>query len=487
MTATSYLGKPTSRVDGRAKVTGTAKYAAEYNVAGVAHGVVVSSAIAKGRIKRIDAADALAVEGVLDVFTHEHRPALASSDEKYKDEVAPPGSPFRPLYDDEFSSAVSRWRWSSRRNSRSRGLRLRSYASSMSKRRMSPTSKRNASTPRSRSRTAPDSTRAAIPRRRSSRRPCGSKPNIACRSSTTIRWRHSQRRRSGKATTRSPSSTRRRDRRTAGTTSPTCWGCRATRCACCRLMSAAHSDPGLRPQYQLPLAALAARALKRSVRVTLTRQQMFTLGYRAANVQTLGARGRQRRPTRLVPARRRGHDLAIRGIPAGLRQLVEPASIAAQTASSAKGSSSSTRTRPATCAAPGGAEGAYAIECAMDELAYAANIDPLELRLINYSDKDQIEDQPYSSKQLRECYRQGAEKFGWSKRNPQPRLDEGRQRAGRLGHGDRHLGSDADQGERQGGADRQWQRRDRKRDRRYRTGHLYDDGPARRRDARRAA
>src|SRR5207245_2802405 len=53
MTATSYLGKPTSRIDGRAKVTGLAKYAAEYNVSGLAHCCVVSSAIAKGRIKRI--------------------------------------------------------------------------------------------------------------------------------------------------------------------------------------------------------------------------------------------------------------------------------------------------------------------------------------------------------------------------------------------------------------------------------------------------
>src|SRR5690348_4949369 len=100
MTATSYLGVPIARIDGRAKVTGRAKYAAEYNVPGVAHGVIVSSTIAKGRIARIHAADALAVEGVLDVFTHEHRPKLASSDENYKDEVAPEGSPFRPLYDD---------------------------------------------------------------------------------------------------------------------------------------------------------------------------------------------------------------------------------------------------------------------------------------------------------------------------------------------------------------------------------------------------
>src|SRR6266571_9060787 len=100
MAATSHLGKPTSRIDGRAKVTGAAKYAAEYNVPGLAHGFVVSSAIAKGRIKRIDTADALAVPGVLDVLTHAHRPKLASSDDKYKDEVAPDGSPFRPLYDD---------------------------------------------------------------------------------------------------------------------------------------------------------------------------------------------------------------------------------------------------------------------------------------------------------------------------------------------------------------------------------------------------
>ena len=57
----------------------------------------------------------------------------------------------------------------------------------------------------------------------------------------------------------------------------------------------------------------------------------------------------------------------------------------------------------------------------MDELAYASRINPLELRLINYSDKDQIEDRPYCSKELRACYRQGAEKFGWSDRNPQPR------------------------------------------------------------------
>ena len=94
---------PTSRVDGRAKVTGAAKYAGEFNVAGLAHGAVVTSTIAKGRIARIDTSEALRVEGVLDVLTHENRPPHGrASTSAYKDDVAPEqGSPFRPLYDDK--------------------------------------------------------------------------------------------------------------------------------------------------------------------------------------------------------------------------------------------------------------------------------------------------------------------------------------------------------------------------------------------------
>jgi len=63
----------------------------------------------------------------------------------------------------------------------------------------------------------------------------------------------------------------------------------------------------------------------------------------------------------------------------------------------------------------------YALESAMDELAVALKLDPVELRLRCYSDRDQNEDLPYTSKHLRECYRQGAEAFGWGKRNPEPR------------------------------------------------------------------
>ena len=97
----SYIGTATSRVDGRAKVTGEAKYAGEFNVPGLVHGYVIESTIPKGRIARIDTSGALSIAGVIDVLTHLNRPPMADKDDAYKDEVAPEkGSPYRPLYDD---------------------------------------------------------------------------------------------------------------------------------------------------------------------------------------------------------------------------------------------------------------------------------------------------------------------------------------------------------------------------------------------------
>ena len=95
-----YIGTATSRIDGRAKVTGAAKYAAEFKATGLAHGSVVTSTIPKGRIAHIDVSEALRVDGVIDVLTHTNRPRMADADSAYKDDVAPDGSPFRPLYDD---------------------------------------------------------------------------------------------------------------------------------------------------------------------------------------------------------------------------------------------------------------------------------------------------------------------------------------------------------------------------------------------------
>jgi xanthine dehydrogenase molybdopterin-binding subunit B len=97
---TTYIGAPISRIDGEAKVTDAAKYADEFGTADLAHASIIASTIPKGRIARIDVSKALSVEGVIDVLTHQNRPPMASTDKAYKDDVAPEGSPFRPLYDD---------------------------------------------------------------------------------------------------------------------------------------------------------------------------------------------------------------------------------------------------------------------------------------------------------------------------------------------------------------------------------------------------
>jgi xanthine dehydrogenase YagR molybdenum-binding subunit len=71
--------------------------------------------------------------------------------------------------------------------------------------------------------------------------------------------------------------------------------------------------------------------------------------------------------------------------------------------------------------APGEATGSIALESAIDEIAEACGIDPLDFRLKNYAEVEPITGKPFSSKALRECYAKGAEKFGWSKRPQQPR------------------------------------------------------------------
>jgi xanthine dehydrogenase YagR molybdenum-binding subunit len=76
---------------------------------------------------------------------------------------------------------------------------------------------------------------------------------------------------------------------------------------------------------------------------------------------------------------------------------------------------------PTFMRAPGESTGSFALESAMDELAVALRMDPIELRLKNYAEKDPGSGKPWSSKSLRECYRVGAERFGWSKRTPAPR------------------------------------------------------------------
>jgi xanthine dehydrogenase YagR molybdenum-binding subunit len=154
--------------------------------------------------------------------------------------------------------------------------------------------------------------------------------------------------------------------------------------------------------------------------VVLTRQQMYGLGYRPATIErvALGAKpdGMLDAVTHeAIAATSRFEDFS-RNDTAWAEQLYK-------SANAKYVHKLAHLDLPTSCdmRAPGAATGVYALESAMDELAVKLKLDPVELRLRCYSERDQSEDLPYSSKQLRECYRQGAEAFGWSGRNPEPR------------------------------------------------------------------
>jgi xanthine dehydrogenase YagR molybdenum-binding subunit len=75
---------------------------------------------------------------------------------------------------------------------------------------------------------------------------------------------------------------------------------------------------------------------------------------------------------------------------------------------------------PAPMRGPGEATGSYALECAMDELSYKLDMDPIQLRLANYAEQDPDKKMPWSSNYLKECYKLGADKIGWDKRKSKP-------------------------------------------------------------------
>jgi xanthine dehydrogenase YagR molybdenum-binding subunit len=169
------------------------------------------------------------------------------------------------------------------------------------------------------------------------------------------------------------------------------------------------------------LAAMAARHVKRPVKLVLDRPQMFgPVGFRSRTRQTLtlGAKS----DGTLTALR---HDTVSQT--SSFDEFAEAACLPSRMLYSCPNNQTSQKLvradigTPSFMRAPGQASGNFALESAMDELAYALKMDPLELRLKNYSETDPERNLPYSSKALRECYRQGAERFGWSRRRPEPR------------------------------------------------------------------
>ncbi|HEY2188151.1 MAG TPA: xanthine dehydrogenase family protein molybdopterin-binding subunit, partial [Caldimonas sp.] len=168
------------------------------------------------------------------------------------------------------------------------------------------------------------------------------------------------------------------------------------------------------------LAALAAKAVGRPVKLVLERPQMFgPVGNRPHTEQSLG-----------LAADRAGKLTAVRHATISetsmLEDWPETSSLPARHLYACANVQSTHRlarldiATPTFTRAPGEASGNFALESAVDELAVRLGIDPLELRLRNYAELDESKRRPYSSKSLRECYRVGAERFGWSRRAATP-------------------------------------------------------------------
>jgi xanthine dehydrogenase YagR molybdenum-binding subunit len=166
--------------------------------------------------------------------------------------------------------------------------------------------------------------------------------------------------------------------------------------------------------------ALAARRLKRPVKMVPTRDQGFTLAtYRAETRQHLGlAAGKDGKLLALV---HEGREVTSR--PSGYN-VSGTETTARMYACPNIGTKVSVvhadRSTPGFMRAPPDTPYMFALESGMDELAYALGMDPIELRRINDTQTDPLNGKPYSSRSLMKCFDQAAAKFGWNKRNPQP-------------------------------------------------------------------
>lgn len=168
-------------------------------------------------------------------------------------------------------------------------------------------------------------------------------------------------------------------------------------------------------------ALIGAKMIGKPLKVVIDREQMFTMvGYRSPAVQKLGmgaaADGKLVGITHEAIAETSAYQVFTEGITSTTTFLYNCPNINTQYKLARLDLSTPTYTR-----GPGETTGVFALESAMDELAHALKMDPLELRRKNYSENDQSRgNMPYSSKYLNECYDRGAEKFGWDKRSPIP-------------------------------------------------------------------
>ena len=418
------LGASVSRIDGLAKVTGRARYAAEHVTADMTFGVVVNSSVARGRIVSFDLGAALAVAGVIDVITYQNRPHVRSLGIFYKDMTAPGGTPFKPLHDEQIHYSgqpialvvaetfeAARYAASLVRadievlphDTRLLANLAQAHVPSRLKAGYSPPPK-----PRGDA----DAAFEAAPVKVEGHYASGVEHHnpLEMHATTVILGQD------GHLTIYDKTQSSQNSRWYVSHV----FGLGRDRVTVKNVFVGGAFGSGLRPQYQLFMAVIATLKLKRSVRVVLTRQQMFTFGHRPETVQhvRLGAErdGTLKSIVHSAVAETSRFEDYVEVVVNWSGQLYKCDNIRLDYKLVKLDQYS-----PMDMRAPGAAHGVHAIEVAMDELSYALKMDPLALRLKNYADTDGNKDLPFSTKELRACYEQGARRFGWAQRPPEPR------------------------------------------------------------------
>lgn len=429
-TSSDYIGKPASRVDGRKKVTGNATYAGEFKPENLVHGYVVNSTIAKGTVETIDTQVAKKVEGVLEVFTHLNIPDSVKINADYGDPLAPPGKPFRPLFNDNILYNGQPIALVVAEN-----FEAARYAAGLVK--ATYTSVPSITDIRKNMENATDEDVTAPPDGR------GDAETAYTSAAHSVSVEYSQPRHYHNPMEPHASIAIWDDTEGTFTIYDKIQGVDSSQEYICGIFDLKADKvrvrspfvggafgSGLRPQYQLFLAALAAKVLKRPVKVALTRRQMFSFGHRPACIQHMQ-----------LGCDAEGKLVAIRHQAFGETSTFEKYSETIADWSGLMYQCDNVQMEyrlvpvdnytPMDMRAPGGTTGMFALECAMDELANAADIDPLEFRIRNHADRDQNENKPFSSKELKVCYRQAADRFGWGKRKSVSRsIREGRKLIG---------------------------------------------------------
>jgi xanthine dehydrogenase YagR molybdenum-binding subunit len=424
------IGRPVERVDGRLKVTGGARYAAEFKVANLTHGVLVMSTIANGRIRSIDTKTALDAPGVLEVITHSNAPRLRFPErpQTNDDFVAPVFGRSLPVLQDatiyfsgqpiavvvaetleqaEHAATLVRVVYDERKP-------VTSVEEEMS-RAFPPQEGLLKEPPQGRPadvvRGDPDALRKAEVSIDETYTIPIEHHNPMELLSTIAEW-------SGNKLTLHDK---------------TQW-VPNTQGHLAMVFGIPEEDvhvispfvggafgSSLRPWSHPVVAAMAARAVRRPVKLVVKRSQMFSShGHRPYTIQrvALGA-SRDGKLTAIVhegTAQTSLYEENTENLVNAARMLyASPNCITKYRL--VRGNIQT----PLYMRGPGESSGVFALDSAIDELAYKLKIDPLEMRIRNHAAVDPEHGLPWSSKSLLECYRRGAERFGWSRRTPEPR------------------------------------------------------------------